>query len=237
MTLIPALDGGVSTSDVRLPARRIVNQEGVNACFSCALAACLEARDASCPALAALFHFHYAIRLWPNAIQVGIGDERLALDVFGQVGICAAALHDYPFTPDDARRVPSGAAVSEAQTRVPRINDFGERPFRRLYTGPMTELHWKHALLRRQPVLAVIHTNASYWAMRNGATARWDDTDREAAGDLHAVAVLGASQADGAFVVQDSRGPQFGAGGQWLLAYDRASGTAIDSSFTLEYPE
>jgi hypothetical protein len=60
---------------------------------------------------------------------------------------------------------------------------------------------------------------------------------KEASSGLHAVAILGTSAARSAFVVQDSRGSAFGAGGQWYLPYRHADSSAIDRSFTFEYPE
>jgi len=47
---------------------------------------------------------------------------------------------------------------------------------------------------------------------------------------------LGTSESNAAFIVQDSRGPTFGRGGQWYLKYDMTIGSAIDAAYTLEYP-
>ena len=237
VSLLPALDVPLATGDARLPSRRIADQGEVNACFSCALATCLEARDPAMPALSARFHFHYAAQLWPGAADRGISDETIAYGALREHGISAARLHPYPITRANVDRNPSSVALSDAATRIPKMNDNGQSPWAPQFSGPMCDVRCKAALARRQPVLLILYTNHAYWDLNNGGVDTWKSTDREIGSQLHAAAIIGSSEERQAFIVQDSRGPGFGVGGQWFLPYELAGGAAIEASFTLEYEE
>jgi len=237
MSILAELGSPVDGSDIRLPARRVVDQASVNACFSCALATCLEAQDTGVPPLASLFHFYYAAKLWPGASDNGIANETIAYGAFRDHGICAGDLYSFPFAKETLDRQPSESAIADARGRIPPFDEQGASPWRPLYSGQLSSVRWRKALQRGQPVLLILYTNESYWNMKNGQTDAWAATDKDFSSRLHAAAILGTNEKRKAFIVQDSRGPSFGAGGQWFLRFDLAGGSAIDASFTLEYPE
>jgi hypothetical protein len=241
MGAIPLLDLPLTSEDIRLPARQFFIQGHVNACFSCALATCLEVQRQSTPALSALFHFFNVSKQWPNA-----ADEGMPIDVgysrFKEQGICDFALHSFSISLenlDDSLR-PSPMAYQNALARRPRQNDQGQNPWRPLGTGIAAELRWKAALSRKQPILLIFHTNESYWRMnnsgRNTVEDTWATSDADSDSESHAAAILGTSEAKAAFIVQDSRGPTFGRGGQWYLKYDLTLGSGISGAYALEYP-
>jgi len=228
--------------DVRLPARQLFHQGDIQACVSCALATCLEAGSPGVQALSARFLFYHVLARWPNAVTVPPSEN----DTFSRLqsnGISLESLHPGPFARATISATPSPTAIRDGLDRRPRQDARGNNPWRSLSTGHLSESRWKAALHRGKPVLLIIRQNESYLNLNNAGRPQaaivdtWVSTAGGSAGRLHAVAILGTDERRRAFIVQDSQGPDFGRGGQWYLLFRDVAGSAIDRSFTLEYPE
>jgi hypothetical protein len=87
------------------------------------------------------------------------------------------------------------------------------------------ETTWVRALSAGHPLLLVIYPDSSYRLMENGARDRWTADGDHASMNRHAVTVIGYFRNSASFVIQDSRGPKFGRGGQWLLSERAAAST------------
>ena len=82
------------------------------------------------------------------------------------------------------------------------------------------------ALDRGHGVLLGIRLDGRYSDLLGGAN-RWDARGPAMGGAGHAVAVIGYSDRVQAFVIQDSRGTDFGQGGQWYLPYSATRSNLI----------
>jgi hypothetical protein len=202
---------------VRLPARRFYDQgTRINCCLSCALATCLEARYPSYPALAPLFHYYWARPSRARFDAVTISNAFLASQLRG---FCKLVLHDHAFTEQGATMLPTDDAMRDGESRRMGVDpDTGE--VLAVWLPSSDPLPWwKRALSLGYPILLGIVPDDAYWALRNGLE-RWRAPGPAAPGAKHAVAVLGYDDAESAFIVQDSRGQEFGRGGQWFFDYD-----------------
>lgn len=210
---------------IRLPTRAIRDQgDDVNCCTSCALAACLEATRQDYPELSPVFHYYVSRRDWRVDRGLTMGA------VFsGRIrnGICTQDLHDPPYSKEGIRVAPSGHARDDGRARRAkrdRLERFPHYPLR------SSRLEWelREALDRGHAVLLGFRLDARYADLGSGAD-RWEARGPATGAVGHAAAVIGYEDAAGAFVIQDSRGPAFGRGGQWYLPY-----SATRSSLLLE---
>ena len=203
---------------VLLPARAQRDQAEVNCCLSCAIGACLEAMLPTSPVLSALYHFHFAGGT--SSVRTGIQESAAKAALLSR-GICRLGLHPFTITTPNVSLVPDSVAVHDGQGRRPIDRDTGE-----LICEPVplsnSQLQWRSRLRSGIPLVAIIAPNPSY---RNdvATTGHLGDASGPLESILHAVAVIGYSDAEDSFLIQDSRGNSFGPlGGQWWLPYNLA---------------
>jgi C1A family cysteine protease len=89
---------------------------------------------------------------------------------------------------------------------------------------------WKKALLTGKPIVAGIDLPAAYEKAMVRAS-----TDGGRLGPSHAVAILGYRDSEHAFIVQDSRGPDWFLGGQWWMPYAFAESGFVYRAYSFNF--
>ena len=223
MPLLPIVDRVRQPDSVGLPTRQVRDQKDVNCCFSCALAAAMEAGDASMPALAPLFHFVFAGG--QSAVIEGLTPAQ-ARSALLQKGMCALERHPFEISKPNVARQPDAQAVEDGRKRRPIDRSSGTLLWKPAPTN------WKRYLGNGFPIVIGIQPNADYM----GLNAQRPMLKTIAGVDMragHAVAVIGYRDLDSCYVVQDSRGPLFGLQGQWFLPYSLATSPFVVLAFVL----
>lgn len=215
---------------VELPARAIRDQgPEVNCCTSCALSACVEGLRTEVPELSPLFHYRMS--------GGRVGARGLTADAAlagGRIhGFCLQSLHPPAITGQGLSIPASQLAIDDATKR--RLRNRQGHPLWRASGFPDRVHSWRSALNRRHPVFLAIATDSPYWDLGSPGVTTWVPSTAPPGGDGdHAVAVLGYDDDARQFIVQDSRGSSFGAGGQWFLSYrDAARSNRITESYEI----
>lgn len=209
-----------------LPSRAIRNQGDVNCCVSCAIGACLESAQENMPELAPLFHFHFAGG--PGAIRTGvqISSARSTLLSFG---ICSIEKHRLTIDPGNVAQEPTEEARIDGRSRRPMDPARGALLWENVPVSG-ADGQWKRRLKKGAPMVAVVCPNPSY--RTDAATGgHLLDIDGPYESIRHAIAVIGFSDGESAFLIQDSRGTEFGLKGQWWLPYELARTPFLESAF------
>ena len=198
--------------DIKMRTReRVWEQQDVECCTSCAIAACLEAMYRSYDVLSPIFHY-YKSGASPKS---GLDPER-ALVLAEDHGLPLYSQHRYGLTREDLKQPPTDDAVADAERRRLQRTVYYRQRFERLENFDRQH-HIYTALSRKHSVLLAIWIDDAYWRMKDAGTDVWKP-EGPRKGDLgHAVAIIGYESSTDRFVAQDSRGEAFGAGGQWYL--------------------
>ena len=139
-------------------------------------------------------------------------------------GICIEACHNNLFTREGIEDVPEPDALRDALARalpdvydpvlkqeVAHVRDIG------LGYDPVNEC--KSALRQGAPILVCVFQTQTYIDMLNNGRSRLTSAGN-GIGRRHAVAFIGYDDHESSFIVQDSRGRDRFAGGQWWLHYN-----------------
>lgn len=190
----------------------------------------LDSRNGEVQRLSPLFSYFVTRGDPADAGPVSIKD---ALYSASRDGVCASELHEGeagstgPYTRADALREPSFGATLQAKTRRLTREDRGNNRigYHCLLPGG-TSARWRGALQRSWPLVVGFNITESYVRLRDGATSI-EDVSRDTGGSGHAALVYGC---DGPwFFVRDSRGSDFGSGGDFRLHE-----TVVDSLWVIE---
>ncbi len=223
MSLLPIVAGVRRPEAVGLPTRRIHDQRDVNCCFSCALASAMEAGDPAMPELAPLFHFHFAGG--QSAIVAGLTIDQAHVALLHK-GMCASDHHRFPISRPNVSRRPSDDAVEDGFTRRPIDLDAGTLFWKSVSTAAPEGI-WKRYLAAGFPIVIGLQPNHDYLTL-DAARPVLRSNRPPYSTVSHAAVVIGYSDAESSFVVQDSRyGTAFGLEGQWFLPYDLCSSPFI----------
>lgn len=226
---------GLRPSEIRLPgARAILDQKEVECCISCAITTCIEVFYPQYEQLSPLFHYYKTAFLFEGrAPRVNDGMEiDRGFATLMSAGICLFSLHPAQFDATGVAMAPSVDAENDGKKRampldvVTYVSPYEEIPLGR---DPVNSM--KDALAGGRPVLAGIHLTTNYRAVKL--------MDPGAPNGLrHAVAILGYSDAEASFIIQDSRGPNWAQGGQWWLPYNilMSPNTIVFQAFAVGYP-
>lgn len=212
-------------------ARVIVDQKEVPCCVSCAFASATESGKAAWPELSPLFHYFVT-----RTEKMGAGREQainLTLEqgqsALEDIGICPHDLHPVTMDSSGLSAPPSDKARSDAaERRLAPISVFPPVSRIELLDDFQRLLEWKRALLTGKPIVAGIDLPVGYG--REMKRAPWPAVRL---GPSHAVAILGYRDSEQAFVVQDSRGPEWFQGGQWLMPYAFAQSGFVYKAYAL----
>lgn len=226
---------GLHQAEVRLPgARAILDQKQVDCCISCAITTCVEVLYPQYEQLSSLYHYYEtAIRFQGRAPGVNDGMEiDQGFRTLGSAGICLFSLHQAQFDAAGVAMAPSPVAEADGKERamppfpVTYVSPYKAIP---LELDPVNDV--KEVLAGGRPVLAGVQLTANY-----GAVKLLDPGSPT--GARHAVAVLGYSDAEASFIIQDSRGPDWAQGGQWWLPYSILASptTIVFQAFAVGYP-
>jgi hypothetical protein len=160
--------------------------------------------------------------------ELSLEDAKSAMEDFG---ICLNSLHDKPMDEKGIAEPPSPAARSDAQDRrLPPISIFPP-VYQIVLLGDYNRVQeWKKALLTGKPILAAVDLPASYGRMMRRA-----ETEGGRLGPCHAVAILGYRDSEQAFIVQDSRGPDWFIGGQWWMPYSFAESGFVYRAYAFDF--
>ena len=223
----------MSSHSVRLSARRIWEQkDGVNCCTSCAISTCLEAMRRDYDVLSPIFHYHRS----GAPYQQGLTAIR-ALTLARSGGLPLYREHPHDTNLQGYRARPTPAAVWDALTRRLDTDTYLEPAFKRLRSYDLQH-HIRNALTASSPsaVLLFIWPNSEYRDMTRSRKDTWDPVPGPR-GSLHAVAIIGYDASTNRFIVQDSKGSDFGAGGQWYLRAEDCNSPMIYEAFALKKPQ
>lgn len=129
-------------------------------------------------------------------------------------GIARQSLHNHPLDAAGAAVSPTADALRDGESRkLPHFDPLTLMPpIREAPLGPNALANLKGELASSRPLLAGIFITANY-----GQSRLSNPGPRN--GQHHAVAILGYSDIEAAFIVQDSRGAGKFLGGQWWLPY------------------
>lgn len=227
---IPALAGTFPPAHALRGPRGIVNQREVPCCVSCAFATAMESLQPGFAQLAPLFHYYFTrtARLMLPAGQMAELSLAEAAQTLALEGICVHELHEHSSTLEGASQPPVPAAVADGRARrLPFNAALGVPRFRRL-SDQFREMEWKKALLTGKPIVAGFSLVDGY-----GAPMRRLDLPASRTGTGHAVAILGYRDSERAFIVQDSRGEDFGLGGQWWMSYSFAASAFVQEAYCI----
>ena len=229
MSLLPIVARQRTPEAVGLPTRQTFDQKAVNCCLSCAIASAMEATDISTPPLAPLFHFHFAGG--QNSLSAGLTVSQ-AQGTLLRKGICAFTAHPFSISPQDVARDPSEEAVSDGFKR--RLIDAESGALR---WKPVPDIHpekvWKRYLIAGFPIVIALQPNQEYLGL-NADNAVLSNNGGPYSNVGHAAVVIGYSDADDSFIVQDSRaGTAFGIEGQWFLPYKLCTSPFLMMAFSL----
>jgi len=226
---------GLRPPEIRLSgARAILDQKQVDCCISCAITTCVEVLYPQYEQLSPLFHYYEtALHFQGRAPRVNDGMEiDQGFRILTSVGICLFSLHPAPFDDAGVTMAPSPAAETDGKKRaMPPLPVTYVSPYKAIPLGLDPVNSVKEALAGGKPVLAGIHLTANY-----GAVKLMDPGSPT--GLRHAVAVLGYSDAEASFIIQDSRGRDWAQGGQWWLPYGilASPNTIVFQAFAVGYP-
>jgi hypothetical protein len=214
----------------------VVDQARLECCVSCAMASALEVLYVDVPR--GPLHHYYVVR--EGLGRLG-GTDGMTLEegqsFLATFGICAASRHSPGFTSEGAAEEPSEAARADGR-ELARLFPRLMLPFQ-----PLSDLYreqtWKYALAEGRPLVVEFHVGSDYHR-----EMRWL-TDAAPRGPLHAVAILGYDDDEpasrpvgqrGAFIAHDSRGSEWGLGGQWWLGYPVANSARVKRAWALRPP-
>lgn len=219
---------GTARADIRMSTRKLWKQNpAVDCCTSCAIAACFEAMRTDFGVLSPIFHYH----LSGCPAARGLNPHN-ALVLAEEHGLPLYTLHPHGLTPDDLAKPPSREAIDDASTRRLMRPVYYEPTFERLSSVDLQH-HLYGALASGNAILLAIWLNQQYETMRHNAIWEWDPAPGLRT-QLHVVAVIGYERATARFIVQDSRGRDFGKGGQWYLAARRCDSRMIYEAFEIK---
>jgi hypothetical protein len=214
-------------------SRRIVDQANVRCCVSCAIAAAAESAHADWAALSPLFHY-FVTRTQimggsaSQNIDLTLEDANSALET---IGISLNRLHDQTMDPAGLAAGPSPDAHSDALfRRLPAISVLPPTSRIVLLGDPNRTQEWKKALLTGKPIVAGIDLPAGYSKTMTRAT-----TADGRLGPSHAVVILGYRDSEQAFIVQDSRGPDWFLGGQWWMPFSFAESAFVFKAYSFNF--
>jgi hypothetical protein len=175
----------------------------------------MEARDRTVPPLAPLFHFFFAGGR--TAIEIGLTISQ-AQGALLKKGMCGLAFHNFDISRPNVDRQPNSDAVRDGLRRRPVDLSTGTLFWKPISTIAATRT-WKRHLASGAPLLIALQPNHTYLGL-NATQPVLTNNDPPYSVTGHAAAVIGYSDADASFIVQDSRGTSFGINGQWFLPYD-----------------
>lgn len=188
----------------------------VSCCVSAAIASCMEfiASSGAGREFSMLYHYFFSKGRGRNGgmtIEEGIQITKV-------FGICDLRLHAYPVEPRYAGRNPSGSAFADGKMRrVERAE---------IVAGKGSREAWMRLLDAGYPLVLIFHLYSALYARipHNG------NTHPEPVGmpdNAHAVVVVGYDRVRACFIIQDSKGAQWGAMGTWLLPFHLAESAAF----------
>lgn len=233
----PVFSSAVSTGfppAFALPGpRRIIDQADVPCCVSSAFAAAAESANPDWEMLAPLFHYFVARTQLMGVSPTQTADITLetANEAMARFGICLDRLHNQPMNGQGVAEEPSSAARADALgRRLPPISVFPPVSRIELLSDRNRAIDWKRALLTGKPIIAGIDLPSDYSKSMRRASA-----DGGRLGPSHAVAILGYRDSEQAFIVQDSRGPEWFIGGQWWMPYAFAESGFVYRAYSLHF--
>ena len=210
---------------IHLSPRTIWKQHEVECCTSCALATCLEAVHRDYDVLSPIFHYNRSGARYDRGLN-----PETALAVARSNGFCLQKLHPEDLTRAGLRSRPSSRAINDGLDR--RLRHVNKRLYKRLHTRNRAN-EMLSALGRGHPIFLAIWPDSGYWQLDDPGVYEWQPTRATRRGLLHTVAVLGYQAEDRRFVAQDSRGDQFGSGGQWYLAAHNCDARSIHEGWEI----
>jgi hypothetical protein len=209
--------------------RRVVDQQDVQCCVSCALTGALEITNHAWPPLAPLFHYHVTRFDERGADSRGALFLDTALFAVHSHGVCAHAMHDRAFTEQDAVKAPTAAARRDADGRKPAAK-FWFRPL----SGPSWVASIRDQLRSGNPVVIGFRLPAGYPDRFLDPRHEWTDPSNPAMSSSgHCVLVTGFSDARTALRIHDSQGANRFDGGGWWMGYRVADGGAIGEAYAI----
>jgi hypothetical protein len=227
LSLLPIVSRFTQPQAVGLPSRQIHKQGDVNCCVSCALSTALEAADPAMPPLAPLYHFFFAGG--PETIASGLTINQ-AQGALLRRGMCALDRHPYGIARSNVDQQPDEAAVEDGLGRRPIDPSSGTLLWKPV--SILTPQGVTRQLAAGFPVVLAFQPNEDYLDLKEGRPTLADNgPPYDVVG--HAATIIGYSDPDAVFIVQDSRGLSFGITGQWFLPYDLLSSPFAVMAFVL----
>jgi hypothetical protein len=220
---VAAVSSSVSSYELPVKSRSVIDQNNLPCCVSSALGAATEIMNPNWPAVAPLFHYYVA------RYNDGQADDRGFLYLSGGLqtltirGICRLDLHNEPYTAPGAASPPTGDAYTDARVRAAALR------LRCMQASGASKSAWtREQLSLNRPVVLGIRLPMGYPGNFLNPNFEWLNTRKAAIGN-HCVLAIGYNDARQAIHIQDSRGPGSFDKGCWWMGY-----LVVDSGFVLD---
>lgn len=229
---VAAVTANVSSHELPVRSRSIVDQNDLPCCVSSALGAAMEVLNLPWPALAPLFHYYVARYEDGGANSDGFLYLDNALVTLTIKGICGRDLHPEPYTDAGAATKPSSQAYADASSRALGLR--GRRP-RYLPASGVSNTAWiRDQLNQEHPAVIGLQLPMTYPGSFLNSKFEWLDPDAFPQSDSgHCILCIGYNDARQAFHVQDSHGPAQFEQGCWWMGYRVADSSLIQGVYSL----
>ncbi len=227
-----AITANVTSFELPVEPRSVVNQQELLCCVSCALGAAMEILNPGWPALAPLFHYYVTRYDEGGADADGFLYLDNGLASLTNVGICRNGLHHLPYTAEGAKAKPSPDAYADALTR--RLGRRGIQ-LRYIPRSGLSNVAWiREQLNLGRPVVLAMQLPNSYPDSFLNSAFEWldpDSSERSASG--HCVLVTGYNDLRCAIHIQDSHGSGKFEKGCWWMGYRVADSSIVQDAYSL----
>jgi hypothetical protein len=227
-----AVTANISSHELPVHSRSVVDQNNLPCCVSSALGAAMEVLNPAWPSLAPLFHYYVARYEDGGANVEGFLYLDNALVTLTVKGICRGDLHPEPYTEAGAATKPSTQACADASTRA--LGLLGRRP-RYLPVSGLSSAAWiRDQLNLDHPVVIGLQLPMTYPDSFLNCKFEWLDPDAFPRSDSgHCILAIGYDDARQAFHVQDCHGAGQFNQGCWWMGYRVVDSSLIQGVYSL----
>lgn len=227
-----AIAAAPGTYTLPITPRRVINQNDLPCCVSCALTSAMEALDSATPVLSPLFH--YFVTRYDNggANAEGFLDLDAGLTTVTDQGICSDGLHSPPFTIAGASTKPSVDAYADALARALGLRGLTSR-YNSLLPATSLVTSIRAELTQNRPVILEIQLPVGYRNSFLNPRFEWTDPNAPRSLSAHCVLAIGYDDGRTCIRIQDSCGSSLFDGGFWWMGYSIVDSSVVWNAISL----
>lgn len=227
-----AINANISSYELPVKPRLVVDQQELPCCVSCALGGAMETLNPNWPTLAPLFHYYVTRNDRGGADADGFLFLDSGVATVLAVGICRHDLHPHPYTKAGAATKPTTEAHADALTRA--LGRRRERPRAERVSGVSRAVWIRDQLRQDRPVVIGLELPMSYPDKFLNPDFEWRDPNGSPrSGSGHCVLAFGYNDARQALHIQDNHGPGRFDRGCWWMGYRVADSIMVQDAYSL----